>query len=202
MRALEEHPDNLDRAADWALLNFEQYQLHHPELFIEFSPEELQPPENDADFQHSSTKLEPTEPSVRLCAPFYPIPSFQTKMQETHLLSYCSQTTSESKESKPISELSNNNNTRTNLPMEVEECQMSIHSHQEQKDYYLNDSYTMNLLESDNKFYCRIHAQNRPAEFTIEQVHIGSYFRVGEMTEPYRNSLPLWLKTMDTVCFV
>jgi hypothetical protein len=85
--------------------------------------------------------------------------------------------------------------------MEVE-SKTSIYSQQEQKEYYLSDTYTMSLLESDNKFYCRIHAQHRPPEFTIEQVHIGSYFRVGEMTEPYRNSFPLWLKTMDTVCFV
>jgi hypothetical protein len=79
MRALEEHPDNLDKAADWALLNFEQYQLQHPELFIESPPEEIQPPESVADSQLSSTKQEVTEPSVRFCAPFSQIILFPNK---------------------------------------------------------------------------------------------------------------------------
>lgn len=172
MRALEEHPDNLDRAADWALLNFEQYQLYHPELFIESSPSYLSqfPPQNDSDTQSHSEKMELTDTSFALDS-----------------------------ESKPTPETTNkniNNTNVTNVPMEVE-SKNSIYSQEEQRQYYMSDSYTMNLLEYDNKFYCRIHAQHRPLEFTIEQVHIGSYFRVGEITESYRDSFPLWLKTMD-----
>lgn len=75
----------------------------------------------------------------------------------------------------------------------------STYFQEEQQKYYMSDSYTLSLLESDSNFCCRIYAQHRPLEFTIEHVHIGSYFRVGDLTEQYRDSFSLWLKTMDKV---
>ncbi len=159
MKALEEQEDNIERAADWALLNMEQYQLNHPELFVDdVSFDELL---SDDDAMSDV----PSEVS-----------STQQKSSETPLTDSQQLARSNTNVSKPTI-----TGWRSYIP---QHCWQS-------------DQYSEEMQRVDRRHERYWSDKTRPSVVTIDEVHLGCYYKVAEVSEAYREALPLWLKTMD-----
>ncbi len=160
MKALEEQEDNIERAADWALLNMEQYSLNHPELFVDDAFEEMSASDDEL-MQESA--LSTTDVLHK---------STEATLTDTAQLSHSNANISP----KPV--------------LAGWKCYAPQHAWQ-------SDAYSDEMVRVDRAHERMWSDKARPALVAIDEVHVGCYYKVAEVSEAYRESLPLWLKTMD-----